>query len=97
MSSLWGEIEMEGLKEEIEYDGIENTAKTSKKRYYFIEWSIKLIFVGLGVFITVLLYNKCLFNPNCNLIVTSYFALLGLTCFLHAGFSIDKLANVKLT
>ncbi len=73
--------------------------KTPKWKYYLIEWGWKIIFSALGVFITVLLYDRCLFNPNCNTIVTIYFALLGLglTCFLHAGVSVDKLANVKLT
>lgn len=92
MSSLRGKIEMEHL----EYEGVEKI-KSPKWRYYLIEWSIKLIFLGLGVFLTVLLYNKCLFNPNCNTIVTIYFALLGLTCFLQAGLPIERLTNIKLT
>ncbi|MEW6095464.1 MAG: hypothetical protein AB1567_02905 [bacterium] len=84
------EVEVEVLEKDQEY-------RNPKRRYYLIEWGLKLIFLGIGIFITILLYNKCLFNPNCNPIVTIYFTLLGLTCFLHAGLSIDKLANVKLT
>lgn len=91
MSSLRGEVKMEDL----EYD-VEDREYKPHKWIYVTEWGIKIIFFSLGVFITVLLYNKCLFNSSCNTIVTIYFALLGLTCFLHAGFSIDKLTNVKL-
>ncbi|MFH1564159.1 MAG: hypothetical protein ABIF11_12220 [Nitrospirota bacterium] len=71
-----------------------------RKKYYLIllmAWGIRLISLILGVCITGLLYYKCLFNPNCNTIVTIYFAILGLTFFTQAGIPIDKLANIKLT
>ncbi len=81
--------------EDLEYD-VEKKYKP-RKLEWLVEKGVKLFFLGVGVSISVLLYNNCLFNPNCNTIVTIYFALLGLACFLHAGVSVDKLANVKLT
>lgn len=70
------------------------------KEYEIPKWKyylIKFFFCCVGVFITVLLYHKCLFNPNCNTVVTIYLALLGLACFSDVGLPIDKLlANVKL-
>ncbi|MEW6609137.1 MAG: hypothetical protein AB1414_17125 [bacterium] len=82
--------------EDLEYE-VEKKEYTPKRKYYLFEWMGRGIFFGLGVWISFILYNQCLFNPDCNTIVTIYFAVLGLTCFLHAGFSIDKLANIKLT
>ena len=83
MFSLWGRADMENLEKK-KYEVFMEDAvgyKIRKWKYYLIEWCWKVIFSALGVFITVLLYNRCLFNPNCNTIVTIYFALLGLTCF----------------
>lgn len=73
--------------------------QTSKKVHYLIEAGTKLVFLSLGVYITILLYQKCLFNPQCNTVVTTYFALLGLLSFGAAGlFPVEKLiGNIKLT
>lgn len=79
------EISLKNIKDE-----------TPKWKYYLIEGSVKSIFVGGGIFITVLLYQKCLFNPAANTVVTIYFAVLGLAFFAQAGLRLDKLANIKL-
>ncbi|MDI6780550.1 MAG: hypothetical protein QME49_00335 [bacterium] len=81
--------------EDLEYEVTEEYKKTPKWIYCW-EWGWKAIVLGIGIFITVLLYNKCLFNPNCNVVVAVYFALIGLACFAHIGLPIDKLTNVKL-
>ncbi|MEK7814111.1 MAG: hypothetical protein AAB296_10155 [Candidatus Desantisbacteria bacterium] len=81
-------------------EDLEDEVETKKYRIpkwiSYLECGRKLIIFGVGVFITVLLYNKCLFNPNCNVVVAVYFALIGLACFAHVGLPIDKLTNVKL-
>lgn len=97
MSALSGKINMEDLNnEKYEISSKNIKKKTPKWKYYLIEWCEKLIFVGIGIFITVLLYQKCLFNPACNTIISIYFAVLGLACFAQAGLRLDKLANIKL-
>lgn len=95
MSSLWSKIGMENLDNE-EY-GTETKYKIPRWKYWLIEIGSKLLFILIGVGITILLYDKCLFNPKCNTVVTIYFAILGLTFFTQAGLSIDKVANIKLT
>jgi len=57
----------------------------SKKVHYLIEAGTKLVFFTVGISITILLYHKCLFNPNCNPVVTTYFAFLELLFFGSAG------------
>ncbi|MEW6620504.1 MAG: hypothetical protein AB1422_14405 [bacterium] len=91
---------MENLddKEEIEIIGRKDEEyEIPKGRYRLFEWSVKLVCLGVGIFITTLLYNKCLFNQNCNIIISVYFALLGLTFFSAAGLPVDKVVNIKWT
>lgn len=106
MSSLWSKIGMENLDEnqilekEKEYKPSKVIRfQSSKKVHYLIEVGTKFVFFTLGVSITILLYQKCLFNPQCNTVVTTYFALLGLLFFGAAGlFPVEKLiGNIKLT
>ena len=78
-------------KEDIEY-------QISSRRYYFVEFILKIIYSLIGGFISYLLYSKCLFNLDCNPIVTVFFSVLALSCFQAAGFPIEKLVNnIKLT
>lgn len=69
----------------------------SAKKYYPVMFIGKIFHSSIGIFLTVLLYNQCLFNSECNIVVTVFLAILALSSFQAAGFPIDKLANIKLT
>jgi len=60
---------------------VEAKISISKRKYIISEFIVRLFYLSVGIFIAILLYHKCLFNPNCNIIVTIFFAIIGLSCF----------------
>ena len=69
----------------------------SPKFVFWFEIIRATAFFCFGVWILHILYYYCLFNPNTNNIVTVYFCLLSLGCFLSIGIPIDKISNISLT
>lgn len=55
-----------------------------------------LINITVIVWTTQMFYRECLFNPNVNPIVVTYFSLISFSCILNLGIPIDKLANISL-
>lgn len=70
--------------------------KVRKGLYIAYTLSMKAIYLFIALFISYKLYKECLFDKECNLIVTTYFCVLGLAFFANVGLPIDKLANIKL-
>lgn len=70
----------------------------NKKKFNIILWVWKTVSLAAGIFISLLLYNKCLFCKDVNTIVTIYFSVIGLSCFDSFGLPVSELAkNVKLS
>ncbi len=69
----------------------------SSSQVFWFEFVRATLFLAFGGWIMHVLYYYCLFNTNTNPIVTVYFCLLSLGCFISVGIPIDKLANISLT
>lgn len=77
--------------------GTKHSAYTSSRFWYFcVIFCSKIIYLGVAIWIAVMLYDKCLFNKDVNPIVVAYFGIISLACFLHVGLRADKLANVSV-
>jgi hypothetical protein len=74
----------------------DKVVKLHKWFYNVVQISAKLIFLCVGLYLFFILKNECLFNPNANIVVTIYIALLSLACFQGIGVPIDRLINTEL-
>ena len=71
------------------------------KRWVYVIVSV----IGRGLFLCVavsisyfILYKQCLHNPECNLIATTFFAILALAFLDAAGFPTSKfIPNLKFS
>lgn len=61
--------------------------------FSIIKW---LVHLSTGIYISNMLYKEVLFTEKSNPIVTTYFCLIALGCFLNVGLPIEKLANISL-
>lgn len=62
------------------------------KRWIKIE---KIIFLIVGICITVFLCAFCLTCNDCNIIVTIHLSIISLSCYAHFGLPIDKLIKIE--
>lgn len=81
---------------------MEYTIKSKIIVYDIPKWAIilitafiKILLLCVGLSLAYLLYQKCLFNKECNQIVVIYFSILSLACFQALGMPIDKFVNVN--
>ncbi len=68
------------------------TEDISKKDRYKMSF-LKFASFVIGLLISWLLYFKMLECDDCNIIVTAYFAIIGLCCFMNIGLPLDRLLS----
>lgn len=57
----------------------------------------RIILLSVGIWITRVLFLYCLFNPGTNTIVTTFFCVISMACFISVGLPADKLAKISFT
>lgn len=74
----------------------EHTEVELTKRGNIINWCRIIVCFAIGGYISVRLFNDCLFCSDCcNPVAIVYFSFISLLCFLIAGVPVDKLIKIS--
>lgn len=60
--------------------------KVPKWLFRLIIYGRILIYLVSGLYISYYIFDRCLFNPNCNDVAVAFFSLIALSCFKNCGF-----------
>jgi hypothetical protein len=73
--------------------------KINRWKYLVVTLVYRIILISVSVeIIYFILYKECLHNPDCNLVATTFFALLSLILLDAAGFPTSKfIPNLKFS
>jgi len=77
-------------------DSPEKVIQIKKRTYMFIVLLGKSVYLTVGLGIFLYLAKNCLFNPDTNIVVTVYMALISLACFQALGVPVSRLVNLEL-
>ena len=95
-----GKPEMKAIQEN--YHSVISSVPIIEYVYETPKWAyrvanlLKLIPLSIGIFLTLLIYNTCMFSDECNSMVTGFLILLALVSFQAAGWPIDKLVKFNI-